>query len=277
MNTSGACVLLPARHGLGDVLSGYFILRSGREALAKTAAGLAGGIIRSAMVVYEHHYSPSVGDLFRSLHMNLHVFATCELPEVTELDADNRMPPAVRWHQNVFTNPPAAFSSIEVDSFVECPVSKPASEVPSDFVLFSDAAGSPDRVLTDSSITSFVRGVLGLPIVKVGSRGHGVPADIDLCGRTTIAQTLYLAKHARLIVAPLTMFRTCSSLFGTPVIELAEHASPQTIARTEIEYEEGQYGITAARNRWSRWPAHRNVVEQSLIEFAGVSGVSHER
>jgi hypothetical protein len=265
-------ILLPARHGLGDVLAGYFIAERGRLVLARVRAGLESGQIGSAMVVYEHHYNPSTGDLFRALPFDLKVLRTTELAEVVDTDSDNRMPTAVRWHQNVFTNPPAGFGDLDASTEVACPARPPSWEVPNEFLLFSDGASAPDRCLTDHTIYSFLRDVTGLPIVKVG-RGHDVvPADINLCGRLNIVETLFLAKRARVVVSGLTMLRTCSALFGTPVIELAEHPTSDTLRRTRWEYDAGFYGMTPRLNQWFLWPSQTAEARRALSRFGASQG-----
>jgi hypothetical protein len=216
------------------------------------------------MVVYEHGYNPSTGDLFRALPFSLLVKATSELPEVSDRDCDNRMPDAVRWHQNVYTNPPAAFGELDESHRVDCPTRAPAIAVPDDFILFSDGASAPDRMLTDRGIYYFLKDTTALPIVKVG-RGHDVvPADINLCNKLNIVETLYLAKRARIVVSALTMLRTSAGLFGTPVVELVEHPLPETLRRTRWEYEGGLYGMTPSLNRWYQWPSERRHVFEAI-------------
>jgi hypothetical protein len=264
MITSGMKVLLPARHGLGDVLNGYFIAEAGRTILARVRAGLETGQIASAMVVYEHSYNPSTGDLFRALPFDLLVKKTSDLPEVADQDRDNRMPDSVRWHQNVYTNPPPPFAELDGSRLVDCPIRRPAVEIPDEFVLFSDGASAPDRTLTDHTIYSFLKDALALPIVKVG-KGHDiVPADINLCNSLSIVETLYLAKQARIVVSALTMLRTSSGLFGTPVVELAERPSAETLRRTQWEYEGRLYGMSPSLNKWFRWPAERHQIRDAI-------------
>jgi hypothetical protein len=263
----GMRVLIPARHGLGDVLAGYFIAERGRSILAKVRSGLATGQIASAMVVYEDSYNPSTGDLFRALPFDLMVRKTSDLPEIANQDTDNRMPAAVRWHQNVYTNPPAAFADLDGSQWVECPTRTAPFEVPDDFVLFSDGASSADRSLTDCAIYPFLRDVMGLPVVKVGHGHDIVPADINLCNKLNIVETLYLGKRARIVVSGLTMLRTFSALFGTPVIELAEQPSAETIRRTRWEYAGGLYGMKDSLNRWFRWPADRERISAAMLQL----------
>jgi hypothetical protein len=270
MITEGMKILIPARHGLGDVLSGYFISERGRTILAKIRTGLRTRQIASAMLVYEHNYNPSIGDLFRALPFELLVKRTSDLPEVALQDCDNRMPQAVRWHRNIYTNPPPGFEELDGAPWVDCPTSAPAVKVPRDFVLFSDGASAPDRVLTDAQLYSFLKEVTGLPIVKVG-RGHDVvPADINLCNKLNIVETLFLARRASVIVSALTMLRTCAALFGTPVIELVEKPSAETLRRTAWEYEGRLYGMRPSLNRWFRWPGERQQVRAALDELGKV-------
>lgn len=258
-------IFLPARHGLGDVLHRYFIDLEGRRILARVRAGLADGRVSSAMIIYEHFYNPSTGDLLRSIPLNIAVKRTGELPEVKLGDSDNRMPETVCGHQNVFTSCPPEFEQLDGSEVVDCPTRIPVMEIPSDFILFSDGAKANDRRLTDMGIYSFLRETTGLPVLKVG-RGHDVvPADINLCERLHITETLYLASRARLVVSGLTMFRTCSSLFGTPVIELAEHPTPRTLDRTDREYRTGSYGMSADLNQWFRWPAEQEKVRDAIL------------
>lgn len=270
MNTASMRILLPARHGLGDVLHGYFIAERGRTVLARVRYGLATGRIASAMLVYEHCYNPSIGELFRALPFDLLVKTTGELPEVANCDADNRMPHAVRWHQNVYTNPPSGFEELDCTNSVECPSRRPPIDLPKDFILFSDGASATDRVLADPEIYSFLRTVTGLPVVKVGKGYDVVPADINLCNRLNIVETLDLAKRARLVVAPLTMFRTFSALFGTPVIELTERPSAGTIDRTRLEYAKRLYGMNPELNEWYVWPAQRDQVRSAIVRRMGL-------
>src|ERR1019366_313042 len=262
MITGGMKILIPARHGLGDVLAGYFIAERGRKILAEVSGGLEAGQIASAMVVYEDSYSPSTGDLFRALPFDLIVKKTADLPEVLDQDCDNRMPDAVRWHQNVYTNPPNAFDELDGSRWVDCPTRPPSVEIPRDFLLFSDGASAADRILADRAIYSFLRDVTGLPIVKVGQGYDTVPADVNLCNKLNILETLFLGQRARIVVSALTMFRTFSALFGTPVIELAEQPSAETVRRTQWEYAGGLYGMSRSLNRWFRWPADRDSLRE---------------
>jgi len=272
MITPGMKILIPARHGLGDVLAAYFIHERGRIILARVRAGLATGEITSAMVVYEDWYNPSIGNLFRALPFDLLVRATTDLPEVADQDIDNRMPQALRWHRNVYTNAPAAFDRLEVAPLVECPIRPPRVELPEDFLLFSDGASATDRVLSDHRIYDFLREVTGLPIVKVGAKHNVVPADVNLCNKLDIVETLYLAKRARIVVSAITMLRTASGLFGTPVIELTESKSSETLRRTRWEYDRGLYGMQPGLNRWFCWPIDRPRIQQALQELRGRSG-----
>ena len=226
-------------------------------------------LITSAMVVYEACYNPSTGNLFRALPIDLTVRATSELPEVADQDGDNRMPQAVRWHRNVFTNPPEAFDRLDGSQRIECPTRAPPFDLPDDFLLFSDGASAADRVLTDPAIYGFLREATGLPIVKVGARYDVVPADINLCDKLDIVETMFLAKHARIVVSALTMLRTVSAMFGTPVIELTERPLAETVRRTRWEYEGGLYGMRPSLNRWFRWPVERPRIRQALLEMGG--------
>jgi hypothetical protein len=266
----GMKLLIPARHGLGDVLNGYFIAERGRTILARVKTGLETGRIASAMVVYEHCYTPGVGELFRALPFDLIVKRTSELPEVNDQEGDNRMPDAVRWHQNVYTNPPAGFEELDGSTWVDCPTRRPAVDLPDDFLLFSDAATAPDRRLTDHAIYSFLREVTGLPVVKVGQGHDVVPSDLNLCGKLSIVETLFVASRARIVVSALTMLRTFSGLFGIPVIELAERPSPQTVRRTRGEYDGWQYGMRPSLNKWFFWPNDRTKIAESLCALGGV-------
>jgi hypothetical protein len=271
MITRGMKILIPARHGLGDVLAAYFIQDRGRTILAKVRAGLATGEISSAMVVFEAWYNASTGNLFRALPFDLLVRSTAELTEVADHDIDNRMPQAVRWHQNIYTNAPAQFDLIDAPQVVECPIRPPKIELPEDFILFSDGASAPDRLLNDHRIYDFLRDVTGLPIVKVGAKHNVVPADVNLCDKLDIVETLFLAKRAKLVVSALTMLRTASGLFGTPVIELTESKVAETLRRTRWEYESGLYGMRPGLNRWFRWPSDRPRIQQALRELSGHS------
>jgi hypothetical protein len=262
-------ILMPARHGLGDVLHGYFIAEHGRTVLAKVKAGLETGQITSAMVVYEDFYNPSVGDLFRALPLDLIVAKTSELPEVKDQDSDNRMPDSVKGHKNVFTRPPALFNGLDSSRRVACPTRAPRHDIPAKFVLFSDAAHARDRLLTDPEIYRHLRDNTGLPIVKVG-RGHdAVPSDINLSNRLSIPETLFLAERATIVVSALTMLRTFSALFGKPVIELAERASTETVRRTRWEYKEGLYGMQPSLNSWYFWPADRGAIGDTIRHHMG--------
>ncbi len=264
---AGMRLLIPARHGLGDVLAAYFIAERGRVILARVRTGLATRQIASAMLVYEDSYNPSTGDLFRALPFDLMVVKTSDLPEIANEDVDNRMPESVRWHQNVYTNPPSGFDEIDGSHWVDCPTQRPPYEIPDDFVLFSDGASAADRLLTDPAIYTFLHDVTGLPVVKIG-RGHDiVPADVNLCNKLNIVETLYLAKRARLVVSGLTMLRTFSGLFGTPVVELAERPLPETVRRTRWEYEGGLYGMKPSLNRWFRWPNDRADIRNALVQL----------
>jgi hypothetical protein len=267
MITDGAKVLIPARHGLGDVLAAYFIDPRGRTLLARVSAGLATRRIVSALIVYEECYNPSTGELLRALPLDLLVRSTSDLPEIKEQDSDNRMPDAVRWHQNVYTNPPLFFESLEGHPWIPCPIRPPTFEVPSPFVLFSDGALAQDRLLTDFAIYDFLRNATELPIVKVGCGHDVVPADLNLSGKLSIVETLFLAKHATMIVSAVTMLRTAAALFGTPVLELMQQPSAETIRRTEREYSAGSYGITATLNRWFLWPADKRYIRETLLAF----------
>jgi hypothetical protein len=265
--TKGVKVLIPARHGLGDVLHGYFIGSSGRRILARVRAGLEKGQIASAMVVYEEFYNPSVGDLFRALPLDLTVKTTADLWEILDQDGDNRMPDVVRWHQNIYTNPPVFFEGLDDSVPLDCPITEPSMPIPGDFVLLADGARQPDRLLTDPAIYDFLREVTKLPIVKIG-RGHdAVPADVNLCNKLSITEALFVASRARVAVSALTMVRTFSSLFGIPVIELAERPSPETLHRTQEEYLRWQYGMQPALNKWFLWPKHRQEVREALQFF----------
>ena len=270
MIPNGAKVLIPARHGLGDVLCGYFIDERGRTILARVRTGLEQGSITSAIVVYEHEYSSSVGDLFRALPFELSVKKTSELPEVNDGDSDNRMPEAVRWHQNVYTNPPKKFEQLDGSRWIDCPTRPPAVELPNAFVLFSDAARASDRVLTDPTIYRFLREATRLPIVKIGQGHDVVPADINLCSKLSVVEALFVASRATIVVSALTMLRTFSSLFGVPVLELAERASPETVRRTQWEYDAGLYGMKPSLNQWFFWPADHVKIGEALSSLCSV-------
>jgi hypothetical protein len=152
---------------------------------------------------------------------------------------------------------------------VACPTQAPGHDIPAEFVLFSDAAYARDRLLIDPDIYQYLRDITSLPIVKVG-RGHdAVPSDINLSNRLSIAETLFLAERATIVVSALTMLRTFSSLFGKPVIELAEHPSPETVRRTRREYKEGLYGMQPSLNSWYLWPADRRAIGDAIRRHMG--------
>jgi len=98
-----------------------------------------------------------------------------------------------------------------------------------------------------------------------------VKGNIHLGDLLTLTESLYVASKAALIVSSLSYLRTCSALFGVPVIEVIEGAEHKEniVKRTEREYRDGQYGISAL-NAWFRWPEEKEQLVEKLKEYHSI-------
>jgi hypothetical protein len=279
MTADDSKIFIPARHGLGDVIAHHFLPQLRHqynptcEVLAKTQYGLERGIISEAMVIYESFYTASTGDLFRALPFGIKVMTTGDFGgEVAVADHDNRMPAVVRGFRNVRTNPPPYWGELKGSPSLELPTIEPKVELPKKYILFSPFASASDRTITDPLILEFIREIVGLPVVLVGKGNHAFQVDVDLCNRTHICETAWLAQRAGLIVAGLTFFRVFGPMYQVPVIEIAQHGrmAGATFNRTCREYEANEYGIQRGLVEWYIWPQDKDRMSRQIKKVLGL-------
>jgi hypothetical protein len=180
-------------------------------------------------------------------------------------------------HRNLLTNPPEALMDFPADEPVPLPMRRPWAVVPDNYILFSDGAGAADRALDDPRIVEWLARYM--PVVRVGlGAGSGdlpmgppgaTAAQLDLANATDLTEVFWLARHARLIVAPCTYLRTMAALVGTPVVELLQvaRAEAETVSRTVTEYCGYEYGMSPGRrNFWCFWGGAPSAEAARLAE-----------
>jgi len=268
-------VFLPCRHGLGDVLAGWFVPnKDGTRSVNNQLLGkVRTGVISERLIAYayfERWYAPTVGELFQLLPFKVIVRSTEDFPGVVRAAAgDNFFPNSVGNVNNVLTNPPKELEKMAIGETIYPPLTKPDINLPTNYIVLHDSAGSKDRCLTDTLIIKTIKKITNLPIIRVGQNEPRatisyISSDIDLTNRLTIAETNWLASQATVIISSLSFLRVYGAIYGTTVIELAQQnlVQPATIKRTKCEYESGQYGINQVHNQWFIWPDQ----EQAFIE-----------
>jgi hypothetical protein len=268
-------IFIPARHGLGNVLEGYFINPEGRKMLAALHDAWKKGKITAVKALYEEHMNPeAIRDLLMSLPLPVMPQATKDCPQVEEYGSDNEFPDEAEGYVNLRS----IYESFIPDKpleYIEAPVRNPNLPLPDSYVALMPYSGEAERFLHDPGIVRAIREACNLPVVTIGMRisrngflRSAVKGDINLCDLLTLTESLYVASKAALIVSSLSYLRTCSALFGVPVIELLEGAEHKEniVRRTEIEYRDGQYGISPL-NAWFRWPEEQEQFSVKLKEY----------
>lgn len=244
------------RLGLGDVIARSFHRRPSARVLAQLVSGFRDGRFDRIGVLPEIDgpvWNPASLEIFDALGIQ------------------TRTPEDVRDWVDVL--------SLEPEPGPVCPVTlptvRPDQAVPREYVLLSQWAGREDRCLDDYALYRAIKDAAHLPIVKIGRTRPGVelrpiPCDLDLTDRTTVPQSLWLAKHAAGIVAPCSWLRNMTWAFGTPVIEVVQHGrvTQTTMDRTNKEYREGQYGIDKL-NYWLTWPNAAEDLRRALALCVG--------
>lgn len=275
---------IPARHGLGDIVANYFVSGTLPNIRLRQLihAKLQGNIDR-IMVIHEGGMTPRLSELWSLFGQRAGVEIVCKMSAqfngsdgVLDADVDNRFPAIVHGFRNLLTNFDPVISAEENLPEVYLPTIKPVFVgIPDRFVLFSDSAGSPDRVLTHLPILFWIKARTGLPVIKVGQSqlrgaiGHTSGEDFNWINSLSLPETFWLAQHAAVIVAPLTFFRVFGRIFGTKVIELALGGivSHDTVLRTGHEYAGGAYGISPETNCWFVLPAQTEAFLVKLKEI----------
>jgi hypothetical protein len=253
-------IFFGCRYGLGDILSGYFCPTNNHqpnrraELLMRLRNACLAGACSSAFVVTNLPFWE-----FLDFPLRVKPRECFDVP----LPANGWYRDELAGHRNLL-RPPIQLFDFSPGKPIRLPTRKPIWPVPQDFILFTDGAGAADRALEDKRIIDWLRSYL--PVVRIGSSGAhyclpmgprgSTAADVDLCDQTDLTEVFWLAKAARVIVAPFTYLRTMSSLWGTPVIELAQsdRVKRGTLLRTAREYAGGQYGMSAGEtNFWYTW------------------------
>lgn len=248
-----------ARHGLGDVISGIFIANRGRMVLSKLWDAMEKGAVDDCVLLYEEHYNKHIPEIFLDMPFKLRVEPTRLLGDNLGLHhlvsaGGNYMPPAVGDHLNVWDHI-HLLSSFDGSRHIQITVRKPKIDLPEKYILFCPYASAVDRELTHECIYKGIKSTTDLPVISVGfPPGNNIPrdsvrGDIDMIRKTTVAETLYLAKHSECVVGAASWYRCCNSLFDKPVIEIYEvfrnppSVIASTLCRTLGEMSTGQYGI----------------------------------
>ena len=277
-------LLIPARHGLGDIIRMYFLGPGADypDILSRINHLVLQGRKVDVLALYENFMNPAIRDVFENLPFPVTVHDTKSFPGVPERAADNDFPSVVGGHVNVLKRYVPELAASEPEQTVEFPTAKPSVHVPEDFVLFMGDAGKTSCVLKDQAIAETIRSATGLPLVKVGARLSrpgvhcDITADTDLTDRLSIAESMYLARASRLIVSSVSFLRACATLYDKDVVELMEDGSgiheplgDTTVFRaTEREYRAKAFGIRSERSRWYLWPSQKESLRNHLRGLA---------
>ncbi len=253
-------VFIPARHGLGDVIDGYFINKNNNLLLSKVCKAYSLGLVSEIIVCYEHFMNPSIGELFSRFTVPIIPKPTSLLSRWTkEADHNNNFPDIMDGYINLLTNTPNSIKEIKAD-YLKIPTDRPNINFEEKWILLNAYAGESERFLKDFKIIESIKNKYHFPIVSVGkilprtnNFQTSLKGDIALEDKLSITEVLWLMEHSKFIVSSLSYMRCAATLFNKVVIELVENPSLNIINRTSQEYESKRYGINE-NSQWFQLP-----------------------
>ena len=271
-------IFIPARHGLGDMINLYFIHPATRHLLKAIECLYTKGTLTEVLLLHEEFISPpeSVESIFGNLPFPVSIVSTHKAhdlcPEVEISAGNNSFPEQIDDYINIL----CLHKYLPLDGYpgyIPIPI-KSVEKIPEDFILFAPLAGLKERCLTDGRIMETIKRLTNLPVIITGMQTKrnefcesGMLGDYNMIGSLSLRETFYIASKAKVIIAGLSLMRTCSSLFNVPVIELYEGNDETVIKRTNAEYQRGFYGMKPDKNFCYLWDLEKRGFRARIVEI----------